>query len=217
MNLTSRGKIFLVICILSFIFSYFIITLNDFPHLGMSASLLLFALFSYKYKEVKNPDTKLYLVFLLLFSILIFIRSEPLISFLNLAAALIFGFLMLLPSQKQNLGFTDYIYAPFLFVIKCIFTKSDYYLEFKRKKENSGMVKITEVVFGILITIFLLVVVLPLLSSANPIFKKVVLDFWNLLGLENLLNNIGFESVFIFFLRMAFFFLFIYMIPKVIT
>src|SRR3989344_9070886 len=118
MNLTSRGKIYLFICILSLLFSYLIITLNYFPHLGFAASFLIFILFSYKYKEGKTKDTKLYLVFALLFSILIFVRSEPLTTFLNLSAALFFGFLMLLPNREKSLGFADYIYAPFFILIQ---------------------------------------------------------------------------------------------------
>ena len=183
MNLTGRGKIYLAICILSLLFSYLIVTLNFFPHLGFALSLLIFALFSYKYKKGKEKDSKLYLVFSLLFSILLFVRSESLITFLNLSAALFFGILMLLPSQEKNLGFTDYIYAPFLFVFKSLFAGSDYYLEFEKKKENSGKVKVVEVAFGILITLFLLAFVLPLLSSANPFFQKIVLDFCDFLGL----------------------------------
>ena len=217
MNLTGRGKIYFAICILSLLFSYLIVTLNFFPHLGFALSLLIFALFSYKYKKGKEKDSKLYLVFSLLFSILLFVRSESLITFLNLSAALFFGLLMLLPSQEKNLGFTDYIYAPFLFVFKSLFAGSDYYLEFEKKKENSSKVKAVEVAFGILITLFLLAFVLPLLSSANPFFQKIVLDFWNFLGLENLLSSIGLETVFIWLIRVAFFFIFIFMIPKVMT
>src|SRR3989344_7829258 len=130
MNLTGRGKIYFAICILALLFSYLIVTLNFFPHLGFALSLLIFALFSYKYKKDKEKVTKLYLVFSLLFSILLFVRSEPLITFLNLSAALFFGFLMLLPRQEKSMGFTDYIYAPFLFVFKSLFAGSDYYLEF---------------------------------------------------------------------------------------
>ena len=217
MNLTSRGKIYLFICILSLLFSYLIITLNYFPHLGFAASFLIFALFSYKYKEGKAKDTKLYLVFALLFSILIFIRSEPLTTFLNLSAALFFGFLMLLPNREKGLGFADYIYAPFLFLFKSVFAQSNYFLESNKKKGNSKSVKISELAFGILITIFLMVIVLPILSSVNPIFQKIVLDFWNFFNLENLIKIIGLESLFIWLLRVVFFLFFIFIIPKVMT
>ena len=217
MNLTGRGKLYLAIGILSFIFSYLIVTLNYFPHLGLAISFLIFLLFSYKYKEKKQADTKLYLVFALLFSILIFVRSEPLITFLNLSAAIFFGLMMLLPSQEKNLGFTDYIYAPFLFIFKSVFARGDYYLEFEKKREYSGKVNVAEVIFGILITLVLMAIILPLLSSANPFFQKIVLDIWNFLKLDNLLKLIGLENLFIWLVRAAFFFSFLFMIPKVMT
>lgn len=217
MNLTAPGKVYLVICILSAIFSYLIVTLNYFPHLGMAVSFLIFILFSFKFKEGKTKDTKLYLVFALLFSILIFVRSEPLTTFLNLAAAIFFGFLILLPTQEKSMGFADYLYAPFLFIVKSVFAKSDYYLEGKKGQGNSRMVKVIEAAFGILITLFLLAVILPLLSSTNPFFQKIVLDFWNFLGLENFLNRIGLETAFVWLVRLTFFLSFIFMIPKVMT
>lgn len=217
MDLTSRGKLYVTLCILSLIFSYLIVTFNYFPHLGFALSLFIFALFSYKYKKNKDKDTKQYLIFSLLFSILLFVRSEPLITFFNLSAALFFGFLMLLPSQGKNLDFADYLYAPFLFIFKSVFTKSDYYLEFNNKKDNSKTFKTVNTAFGILITLLLMLVVLPLLSSVNPFFQKIVLDFWNFLNIENLVRNIGLETVSTWLLRIVFFLLFIFIIPKVIT
>jgi len=217
MNLTGRGKIYLSVIILALLFSYLIVNLNYFPYLGMAASLLLFILFAYKYKKVRTKETKLYLVFALLFSLLIFVRSEPLTSYLNFGAAIFFGFLLLLPTQEKGLGFTDYIYAAFLFIVKSVFTRSDYFLEFEKGKENSGSVKALDAVFGILVTIFLLVIILPLLSSANPFFQKMVSDFWNFLGLENLIKSIGFETIFIWLFRSIFFLFSIFIIPKLMT
>jgi len=73
------------------------------------------------------------------------------------------------------------------------------------------------VAFGILITLFLMAIILPLLSSANPFFQKIVLDLWNFLKLDNLLKIIGLETLFTWLLRAGFFFSFLFMIPKVLT
>lgn len=208
---------YFAIFFLSFIFSYLIITLNFFPHLGFALTFLAFLLFSFKYKKEKDSDTRIYLLLALLFSIMLFIRSEPFITFLNLLASLFFGMLMLLPANKEKMGFADYIYANFLFLIKSVFAKSDYFLEFRQKTGNSKPVKSNETFFGILITVLLLVVVLPLLSSANPFFQKILTDFWNFLGLENLFKNIDYENLFIWLLRSVFFFFFVFIIPKLLT
>lgn len=217
MNLTDRGKVYLLICILSFVFSYSIITLNFFPHLGFALTFIIFALFSYKFKKVKDKDTKLYLLMTLIFSSFLFIRSDPFTTFLNLLAILFFGLQMLVPSKKEGFGFTDFIYAPILFIIKSVLTRSNYFLEYKEKKKVYKKVKIDEVVFGILITLLLMAVILPLLSSINPFFQKLVSDAWKFLSLENLLIFIGLENFFIWSIRLVFFLFFIFMIPKIIT
>src|SRR3989344_5335502 len=217
MNLTDRGKVFFVISLLSLVFSYLIITLNYFPHLGFTVSLVLFSLLSYKFKKDKSKETKLYLTFTLVFSLLLSVRSEGAITFLNLVAALFFGSLMLVSNDKEKKGFIDYIYAQLLFIIKSVFARNDYYLEFKEKKTSFNTVKATEIVFGILITIFLLVIILPLLSSTNPFFLRLIENVWNFLSLENLFKNIVLESVFIWSLRLVFFLVFIFIIPKIIT
>ena len=217
MNLTAKGKTFLHIGLLSFIFSYLIITLNFFPHLGFTITLALFAIFTYKFKKDKSKETTTYLVFTLLFASLLSVRSEPFITFLNFVAALFFGSLMLLTHNKEKMGFADYVYKVFIFLFQSVFAKSDYFLEFKEKKGSSKMTKAVETIFGILITVFLLIIVLPLLSSVNPFFQKIVSDFWQLLSLENLLKNIGFETFFLWSLRLVFFLGFIFIIPKIIT
>ena len=217
MNLTDRGKEFFVISLLSLIFSYLIITLNYFPHLGFTLSLVLFSLLSYKFKKDKGKETKLYLTFTLLFSLLLSVRSEGAITFLNLVAALFFGSLILVSYDKDKKAVLDYIYAQLLFIIKSVFARNDYYLEFKEKKTSFNTVKATEIVFGILITIFLLVIILPLLSSTNPFFLRLIENVWNFLSLENLFKNIVLESVFIWSLRLVFFLIFIFIIPKIIT
>lgn len=218
MSLTHRSKIYLLVCGLSILFSYLITTLHFFPHLGFSITFFIFLTFAYKFKKEKSKDTKLYLSLSLMFSVLLFIRSEPLITFLNLLSTLFFGLLMLISDLKNSSGFIDYVYAPVKFVLKTFLSKkSDYVLEFKQDKKIATAVKIVEIVFGILVTVLLLAVVLPLLSSANPFFNNIVENILKFISLENLLKNIGFDVVFISIVRLILFLVFIFMIPKALT
>lgn len=115
-------------------------------------------------------------------------------------------------------GFIDYVYSPLIFVIRTFLSgKSDYYLELRKTKGISNTVKVVETILGVLITLLLLAVVLPLLSSANPYFQKMVEGVWGFLNLENLLKILGFENIFIFLLRLIFFLVFIFLIPKALT
>src|SRR4030042_2825068 len=216
--MTNRGKTYLAIAFESLIFSYLIITLNFFPHLGFAVSFITFLLFAYKLKKDKTKDTKLYLTFALVFSALLFVRSELVITFFNFLAVFFFGLLMLVADLKSNAGFFDYIYTPFTFVLQSVLTKnSDYYLEFKKAKENTNSLKVGEAVVGTLLTLLLMAIVLPLLSSVNPFFQKIVENIWSILNLENLLTSLGFEKFFIWILRLIFFLTFIFLIPKVLT
>lgn len=217
MNLTNRGRLYLLIGLISFIFSYLIVTLNFFPHLGFAASFIIFILVTYKFKKEKSGETKIFFTFAMVFSALLLVRSEPFITFLNFGAALFFGSFMLALEQKNNLGFIDHVYAPISFFAKSVFSKSDYYLEFKQKKENFKTVKIVEIVFGTLMSLLLLAIILPLLSSANPFFQKLVTDFLSFFNLENLLKLIGLQTFFVWTIRLVFFLGFIFIIPKILT
>ncbi len=218
MDLTNRGKVFLLIGFLSFAFSYLLIGFRFFPHFGVSLSFILFLLLAFKFKKVKDTDTKLFFVLSLIFSTLIFIRSEPLTTFLNLSAALLFGLLMCIPGSKNNLNFTDHVFAAVSFMIRSLLSKdSEYFLEFKNKNNKFDPVRIGEAVFGVLVSIILLAMVLPLLSSANPFFRNLLENIGKFFDLKNLLERIGYENVFIWLIRLLFFFIFIFLIPKILT
>ena len=82
---------------------------------------------------------------------------------------------MCVPGSKRNLAFLDYMFAMFSFAVRSIFVKeSDYYPELKDERKRFGSVKMAETLFGILVSLVLAAVVLPLLSSANPIFKNII-------------------------------------------
>ena len=217
MNLTDRGKVYLIIALLSFLFSYLVTTLRFFPHFGMALFFITFVLYSFNKKKGREKSDKLYLAFSLIFSLFLFIRSEGMITFFNFWAAIFFGFLALLPKPKEKMTYLDHISSPILFTISAMFTKSDYYPELKEKKENFKIIKAEEVILGGLLTILLLVIVLPLLSTINPFFRKLVLDIWNFLSLSNLIDYLGTEKVFIWVVRLLFSLFFLFIIPKILT
>lgn len=218
MNLTKNGKVFLLIVFLSFAFSYLSIAIRFFPHFGISLSLISFFLLAYKLKKEKDKDTKLFFVLGLVFSALIFVRSEPVITFFDLLASLLFGLLMILPGPKNNFSFSDHVFTTASFIVRSLITgKSDYDLEFKNKNNIYDPVKIGEAVLGILFAVILAAIVLPILSSANPFFRNIVENIWKFFDLNNLLKRIGYQNLFVWAMRLLFFFIFLFLIPKVLT
>lgn len=216
MSLTKRGRTYFLIAILSFLFSYLIITLNYFPFLGISLTLITFAFFTYK-RVRKTKKSKYYLLSTLIFSFLLALRSEPIVTFLNLSASIFFGVLMLANLEEKPTGFLDYITAPINLFIKSIITKSEYYPEFKKDSKNSNQVNVMEIFFGIVISIFVLLIILPLLSSTNPFFENIVKDILDFFNLKKLLENIVYQSLFLWAVRLFFFIIFLLFIPKITT
>lgn len=218
MNLTERGKTYLSIALLSFAFTYLIITINGFPYFGIFLSFVFFLIFTYKLKINKTNDSKLYFAFSLIFSTLIFIRSEPELTLINIMASLFFGMLMLCADLNVKAGFLDYIYSPFIFLVRTIFTKnSDYYLEYKYSGRVSNKNNISKTILGVLLTLALITVVIPLLSSVNPIFQKGVENIWKFLNFEYFINAVGVKYIVVWIFRLIIFLILIFIIPKILT
>ncbi len=217
MNLTTRGKIFFLIAFLSFAFSLLITTFDFFPHLGISLTLLTFTLISYHFKSVKTARTKTYLLFTIFFALLIFVRSNPLITFLNIIATLFFGSLMLTSTKKDLLGFVSHFLSPIVLMFKTFFTQSQYFPEYNKGHNNTGTKDYSNYLFGILVSTILLIIVIPLLSSANPLFNKMTSDFLSFFDLGNVFKNIAAETIIVWCIRIVFFMIFLIAITKVLT
>jgi hypothetical protein len=217
MNFTSRGKTYLLFAVLSFAFSYLITSFQFFPSLGMALTLITFALISYKYKTHKTKSTNIYLFFTLIFAVFLVVRCEPFITLINFAGTLFFGALMLTSGQRKDNGVISHIFSPLSLIFKSLFTKSQYFWEYSQKSGTTVTRKKTNTIFGISISLVILIIVLPLLSSANPIFQKLVMDVIKFFSLDNLISSLGFETIFIWSWRLVFFFIFLICIPKIIT
>jgi len=217
-GLTTRGKIYLLIAAASFAFAYLITAFNFFPQAGIALSFSIFATLVFFLKKRKENDTKTYFILVLLFSLGLLIRSEPSVSLLNLFAVMFFGLLMLVPDLSEKSSLIQYGFSTLAFMIRSLTAgKGDYYLEYKNNKKDVGRNKIIRTVFGILVTVILLAVVLPLLSAANPLFQNIVKEVSLVINLENLFKQIGTENIVIWVIRLIVFFVFIFLIPKILT
>jgi len=218
MDFAKKGKMSIMIVVLSALFSYFLITLNYFPYLGISLTLILFSILVYSLKKVKNNETSIYFIITVTFALFIFIRSEGLLTFFNLTPTMFFGSLMSLSGNKFiNYKFFPTITTPLYIVIKSLLTKNQLVsvsdLNVKKGISKNSLNNIT----GIIITIMIMAVVLPLLASANPYFQKYLGSFLSVDWIKELFINIGYKEIFVWSLRLVFFLFFIFIIPKFIT
>lgn len=216
MNLTSKSKTFAFIALLSFLISFFIVTNGFFPYAGISVSLTLFTLLAFFLKKEKHAKTKIFFIFTLLFSNLIMIRSEWFITFLNFIATLFFGSLMISAKPGEELGAIDHLTGIPTLLLKSVFTKSEYFLE-QKNVSNKKLHNYLNTIFGILVTLILAIIIIPLLSSTNPFFQLGVnkfLEYFNILAFIRSLTD---EIVFTWTVRLFFTVLFTFLLTKILS
>lgn len=218
MNLSARTKSCLVVIFISFLVSYLITPLNYFPHFGLSSSFIILLLFIYKNKKDKTSDMKMYLFFSLTFSVFLFIRSDEVITFFNIIAILYFGMLSFSENHGKKEGYFDFVYVPLSFSLRSFLSKNNTY-QFERKNKGGNIKKsfLLNNFVGILLTIIVITMVVPLLSSANPIFQKTVTDLYYYFQFDKLLNVFGLENIPRLFLKLFIALICIYILPRIIT
>ena len=215
MQLKNTNRIYALILIASSLATILSITFGVFPHLGLSISFITFSLLAFYIKTDKTALTKVFFAITLILSLSLSIRSEASITFLNLIAIFYFGSLFALTKKDGPENAFSILFAPFIFLLNSFNTASLYRLNFKdffsedKKREN-----ILNTVAVSLITLAVLAVILPLLSSANPLFKKMITSLVDLLGLGNLKLT---EDLFKWIVRLVFFSGLAYLTPKMAT
>ena len=214
MKLTQNGTVFARILLASAIFSILSITFGFFPFLGLSISLIFLIVLAYSIKTNKTPLTKALAVLLLLLSVSFTIRSEPSVLFLNLIAICYLGSIFLITNTKDDFKDTlAVLFAPLTLVLGSLITPSDYRLEFEKPSSKEARQKslVNSTLIGVT-TIVILAIILLLLASANPLFKKILTDILTIFGLADV--KLG-EAVFQWIMRAVFFVLLALVIPRI--
>jgi hypothetical protein len=135
------------------------------------------------FKKKINKEVFWLLISLMFFSIMVFVRSSEMLTFLNIVASLLLLLVIAKISFSEKVKsflIEDYIkvfFLPIKFIRPLFKTLSDLFLSFKAKKDQNVF---SQVVKGILMTIPVLSVFLLLFSSADLIFKKYVSDLINI-------------------------------------
>ena len=207
-----------MILALSLIFSFLITSFGYFPQTGIALSFSIFAVLAFVLKKNKSKFDGIYFTFVLLFSLGLAVRSDPLVIFINLVAASFFGLLMLTPDISGKGSLIERIYSAAAYILRSVFAvKSDYYLEYGKNKKQPEKNSILRVFLGIILTVLVMAAVLPLLSSANPIFQKIVQNILNAINLGGFFKWLGNENIGVWIVRLIFFAIFALFIPKFLT
>lgn len=193
----------LIFLVIGTLWSLLIVTPDFFPSTGIFISTLLLAAIIWR---VKHHDWLLYdllwLQVVLFLSLFLVLRSNPLLTFFN-TIGLIYAlsFYSLPPplpvTSKRGLLFITLL-APLEILIHGLHTKNKYPYRWKKslkiavilwqkQKKIWDFLRQPGLLPGVIISIVFLIILLPILSSVNPIFAdyiNVFIDFfspWNLI------------------------------------
>ncbi len=187
-NPHNKGKSLIII--LFNIFAVFsIITSDGFPYLGFCLASIIFASLILFFKNTKIFfDYTLFLSIILL-SLFLILRSNELLTFFNVTLLIYLNSIFTWPKEeKERLTFLKVLIAPLYTFIKAVQTTNTFKLSVKNPFKGKVLSdkKFNKYVISTWITIFVLFIIIPLLSSANPLFKDYIENIFSIIKLEGL-------------------------------
>ncbi len=178
---------------------------SSFPFTGLSLSTILFATLIFLSKQNKSKASVFYIT-TILFCLCFVIRANSLLTFLNLIAIIYSTcFLIIDPLDFGKNKLIKILAAPLL-VLRSIFkvkVEDKYYNEvYKRidfhKDLTAAKTNLTKkdinwsgILIGSVISILILAIVLPLLSSSNPIFQDFINNTLNFFRLNQFISSLN--------------------------
>jgi len=127
---------------------------------------------------------------------------------------------MSLPESNPFPSFTQFIFSPLTILAKTLKTENQYIFDTEGFKKDAQIIKregTSQIIKSILLTLAILIVIVPLLASANPFFNKLVSDILSLINFEKLLELILSADYLLWFSRIGFFFILTMFIPRMIS
>jgi len=210
----DKDRIWILLITACALFSYLTIVLGYFPYLGIATSLITLSSLVFFFKKNKSIFNLILYILTLVFSFFIVYNSNLFLTFLNILAVLLLGSLIALPKSELNLGFLQFLISPITVFFEAFETPSDYKFKLSLKTNTQTYVEIGK---SLLISVIILLVILPLLASANPFFNKLVADVIEIFNLRILLENLFSANYFVWLIRAFVFAILTLFVPRLIT
>lgn len=218
LNKIPSRTVHLLLLFLSAIFSCLIVVPKHFPYLGIGVSFIILSALVFAFKKERTSYTRALYFLTLLFSFFIFYRVNSFLVLLNLTAVIYFGSTLVL-SDKELTSFFDLLLSPFIVFFRALRIKSTYKLDLTSyiEQERFNTKKFYNVVLSIFLTIFILLIIVPLLSYSNLFFSRLVTNFLNTLNLRRLVEILFKENFLIYAVRSLLFLVLALFIPRLMT
>lgn len=218
----SKRSVSLLLLIYSVFCSYLIVVLGYFPFASFALVLASLSTILYLFRSEKSGFSRVLYFFTQILALFILCRANDFLIFLNIMSIFFLGSLMITPRffMENSFGFLHFLFLPFLLLLRSFSTRSEYSIDIKALSGNSVKLnkkKTMDVLASVLVSVFLFIIIVPLLSSANPIFHKYVNNFFELLNLKTFFERFFSENIFIWIVRFMAFGFFAFFIPKLIT
>lgn len=173
------------------IFSAWVITglHNYFPYTGLSIAFMAISSIFFALKKEKVKFDKIIYFCIILLSLFIILRASSLLLFLNILA--IIAAICLLINKRKDYNFIQLATSP-LEGLYAFFKTSNQFkahgITFKNHAQKLKEFRYDKLIISICITFILIIFIVPLLSSANPLFDKTTKQFLSFFSIEKFFN-----------------------------
>ena len=217
----DKGSVWVILAVLSALFSYLVIAPPYFPSLGWALSLGTLSTLVMILKENKTRFDRVLYSFTIILSFFIVFRANEFITFLNIIAMFFLGSLLILSRKEETrYGFLDFFLSPLTLFLKTFSIKSTYALQIDSVWKNNVHIsqkRVSEVLLSLGVSFVILLVIIPLLASANPIFGKLIGDILGIFNLQTWLQWMVEADRIVLVIRSIFFLVLLFFIPRMLT
>ncbi len=193
-----------IFLIVSAFFSYALVWSSFFPSFSIALILAVLSILVISFKKPKTRYDYIWFGFSFVFAVFLTIRANEFLMFLNLWASF-FSICVLALPRENLISFMNFVFSPFVVFVRTLKAKNKYSIArlFNRKLD-------TQVFnfYSIGGSVLLALIIIPLLSSANPIFKHLITETFGRFLKENIA---------IHFFRVVIFAIFAFFTPKLIS
>lgn len=215
--------IYIFLLFLSAAFSYLLIIPYNFPYLSIGIFFIVLFTLIFLFKKERSLYSWILYILTLLFSLFIFYRINPFLTFLNIITSIYLGSILILADkeiEEKQISFLGLLVSPFTILSHLLRIKSSYKFDFfgyLQQTYHSDSNKFYKGFLSLVVTILVLLIIVPLLSYSNPFFGKLVVNFFEIINLRGLIEKLLSENFFIYVARLFLFLVFALVIPRLLT
>lgn len=214
----NKNFVGMLVIPISAILSYLFIYIgNGFKYFSFSFLFIILSSLIFVLKKEKNTSHSIIFAGIIIFSFFILYRANNFLTFLNVISCAYLTTLLILGDYNYT-GFLKILFSPFVILANILTVENEYKFNFYEAIKNIKIntQRISNIIISVIVTLLILLVIVPLLSYANPLFKKYVDQMGEIIDLLNSITILS-EDLIITLIRIIFFLLLIIIIPRLLS